>query len=81
MMNKIKFEEQEKSGFNSFGFYQFGSNYCIGCKKDRPLKEEGEWCDWCKNTNNFRAERSHNENIRLKAIELLVSVKRITFLD
>ncbi len=47
----FEFEQQEKSGFNSKGHYQFGSNCCIGCKRDRPLKEKGEWCEECKNYN------------------------------
>lgn len=45
----IKFEKQEKSGHNSFGHYQFGSNCCAMCKKDRPLKEPGIYCEVCKN--------------------------------
>lgn len=44
-----KFEEKEKSGFNSFGHYQFGSNCCQYCKRDRPLKEKGNACEQCKN--------------------------------
>lgn len=45
----IVFEKQEESGFNSKDHYQFGSNCCIGCKRDRSLKEEGLWCQVCKN--------------------------------
>lgn len=47
----LEFEKQEKAGFNSKGQYQFGSNSCIGCKADRPLKEKGMWCEICKNYN------------------------------
>ena len=45
---ETKFEKQEKAGYNSKGYYQFGSNCCIGCKVDRPLTEKGEWCETCK---------------------------------
>ena len=46
----IKFDpKQEKSGTNKYKHYQFGSNSCIGCKKDRTSKDEGMWCDTCKN--------------------------------
>jgi hypothetical protein len=48
---KLVFEEQEKAGVNTKGNYQFGSNACVGCKKARPLKEEGMWCDGCMNYN------------------------------
>lgn len=41
MEKEIVFEEQEKAGNNSKGYYQFGSNCCIGCKVDRPLSEKG----------------------------------------
>ena len=44
-----RFEKQEKSGVNSFGHYQFGSNCCIGCKIDRPLSAKGNWCEGCIN--------------------------------
>lgn len=50
----VTFETQEKAGFNSQGHYQFGSNSCIGCKADRPLKEEGMYCGVCTNPSNFR---------------------------
>jgi hypothetical protein len=46
---EITFEKQEESGVNNKGHYQFGSNCCIGCKRDRPLKEKGLWCEICKN--------------------------------
>ena len=46
----IKFDkQQEKSGINKYNQYQFGSNCCIGCKRDRTLKEKGIWCEICKN--------------------------------
>lgn len=48
-MEEKPFEKQEKAGFNSQGYYQFGSNCCIGCKADRPLNEKGDWCEICKN--------------------------------
>ena len=48
-MKENNFEQQEKSGKNSKGYYQFGSNCCISCKKDRPLNEKGEWCETCIN--------------------------------
>lgn len=43
-----QFESQAKSGFNSYGYYQFGSNCCVYCKRDRPIKEESIVCDICK---------------------------------
>lgn len=47
---EIKFDkEQEKAKENKYGHYQFGSNCCIGCKADRPLKEKRYWCEICKN--------------------------------
>lgn len=50
----IKFDDkQEKSGFNKFGHYQFGSNCCAMCKRDRPLNEKGMYCEWCMNPANF----------------------------
>lgn len=50
LTNTIKFDRlQEKSGVNKYGYYQFGANCCIGCKRDRPLKEEGQWCEICMN--------------------------------
>lgn len=52
-MKKITFvNNQQESGFNKYGHYQFGSNCCIGCKRDRPLNEKGEWCEVCKNYSN-----------------------------
>jgi len=47
---EMKFDnKQEKSGVNKYKHYQFGSNSCIGCKVDRPLKEKGNRCDVCVN--------------------------------
>jgi hypothetical protein len=46
---KPEFEKQAKAGFNSKGHYQFASNAYIGCKKDRPMNEQGIWCDACIN--------------------------------
>lgn len=49
-VDDVRFDaDQENSGVNRYGHYQFGSNCCIGCKRDRPLKEPGEWCEVCKN--------------------------------
>lgn len=54
-MSDIVFEKKEKSGANSTGHYQFGSNCCIGCKANRSINAGGMWCDGCKNYQNNKS--------------------------
>lgn len=57
----IKFEKKENCGVNKYGHYQFGSNCCIGCKADRPIRSHGNWCDICINYNNNGHSSNQNK--------------------
>jgi hypothetical protein len=67
-MTVLNFERQDKAGINNQGHYQLGSNCCIGCKADRPLNQEGMWCEGCKNFQNIHKDIvSYKENVNPKS--------------